>query len=94
MTSEQLDDHEKGELIPEPTLDADDSEIRVGDRIIFRYYHRAFASSGGWTELPGVVLRIMPGFELVYLIAVCGGVFRWPDLFLRQKDILKVLIRS
>lgn len=92
MIPEQLDDGEKGELIPEPTLGADHSEIRPGDRIIFKYHHRAFLPRG-WSELAGVVLRVMPGFQLTYLVAVAtSGILPWPDLFVERRNILKVLL--
>ena len=85
-------DDEVGELVYEPTLTADDSEIRVGDRIIFRYAHRAFEAQGGYCQLPGIVLRIIEGFELSYFLCVPGST-KWQDLFVERRNILKVLIR-
>jgi hypothetical protein len=93
MSNSTEGDEEVGALVYEPTLTADDSEIRVGDRIIFRYFHSAFQAQGGYCELPGVVLRIMEGFQLVYFVGVAGST-RWPDLFVERRNIVKVLIRE
>jgi hypothetical protein len=83
---------EIGELIQEPRLMLGDSEIRPGDRIIFRFRHAAFAAQGGSTELAGVVCYVLPGFELVYLVKVMGGVLPWPDLLVARRDVLRVRI--
>lgn len=84
-------DEEIGEQIGEEYQTVDHSEIRFGDRVIFRYHHRAFAAQGGFCELPGVVLRVLPGYELVYLVHVCATLSYWPDLIVRRKDVTKVL---
>ncbi len=91
MTEAFHEDNGVGEQIDEEYQTADHSEIRVGDRIIFRYHHRAFITQGGFCELPGVVLRVLPGYELAYLISVCSIASTWPDLIVQRRNITKVL---
>ena len=91
MTPVFDENNEVGEQVIEEYQTADHSEIRVGDRIIFRYRHRAFADRGGLCELPGVVLRVLPGYELGYLISVCSIASTWPDLIVQRRDVVKVL---
>ncbi len=87
--TELLDDGSAGEQIPEPHLTVSDSEIRPGDRILFRYRHRALPDG---TELAGVVVYVLPGFQLTYLVKVMGGTLPWPDLFVARRDVLRVVV--
>lgn len=87
--TELLDDGSAGELIEEPRMTLGESEIRPGDRVIFRYRHRAFPN--GQTELAGLVVYVLPGFQLTYIVKVMGAI-RWPDLFVDRRDVLKVVV--
>ncbi|MDH5640129.1 MAG: hypothetical protein OEY28_02460 [Nitrospira sp.] len=89
------DEGEIGEQVETPYFTVEDSEIRSGDLVIFRYHHPAFASNGGWTELAGKILAVLPGHEQVYSVKVATtGVLRWPNLLVRRVDILRVHIRA
>jgi hypothetical protein len=92
MTESFGEDNEIGEQIDEEYQTVDHSEIRPGDRILFKYRHRAFAAQGGWTELAGVVVYVLPGFELVYVVKVMGGTLPWPDLFVARRDVFRVVV--
>lgn len=91
-TLENDDDPEIGELLDRPHLTADDTEIRVGDEVLFHVRHEAFKHRAQLPKLIGKVVSIRPGYELVFEVWVRqrpGGA-NWLPQLVQRRDILRV----